>query len=242
MPAAVLLGLAAWAAAAAAGVSLFRGRATIRSRVAGADAVDMSGVAPFGSIASRRARRSERRLERRPSDQLIDAAIEVAGAVRAGGSIVQGLDRAAEQVGAPLGARLGSIVESTGSGTHLQVALQRWSGETHDPDVHLVSAVLQMHRRTGGDLPVVLDQLAETLRERLAARREISSMTAQARLSGVVVGLLPIGFFGFLALTSPGEMASVLASPIGLASVGGGLILEGCAFLWIRQILRSGER
>ncbi|MEX2420212.1 MAG: type II secretion system F family protein, partial [Actinomycetota bacterium] len=169
---------------------------------------------------------------------LIEATVEIAAAVRSGGSIVQGNQRAGAEVSGPLGAELRSLVVSNDSGVSLERGLRTWASDSGDRDVGLVVAVLSMHRHTGGDLPAVLDSIAETLRERFHAEREIASMTAQARLSGIVVGMLPVGFFAFLTLTSPGEMGSVMASPLGVALVGIGFGLEALAFLWIRRILR----
>ena len=76
-----------------------------------------------------------------------------------------------------------------------------------------------------------------TLRERRAAHREVRALTAQARLSGVILGLLPIGFFAFLMLTSRNEMLEAIATPLGGAALGIGLGLEVLAFLWIRHLL-----
>jgi tight adherence protein B len=101
----------------------------------------------------------------------------------------------------------------------------------------LIVGVLDLHRRSGGDLPTVLDSLAGTLRERRAAFRDVRALTAQARLSGVILGMLPIGFFGFLLLTSRREMLQAIGTPFGGAALGIGLGLELLAFLWIRYLL-----
>ena len=67
----------------------------------------------------------------------------------------------------------------------------------------------------GGELPAVLDQVAATLRERSAAAREVRALTAQARLSGAILGLLPIGFFLFLWVTSRDDIEAAFHSPAG---------------------------
>jgi tight adherence protein B len=76
-----------------------------------------------------------------------------------------------------------------------------------------------------------------TLRERIAAAREVRALTAQARLSGAILGLLPIGFFAFLWMTSRGDIEGAFDSPIGVGAIVIGLVLEGVAFLWIRALL-----
>ncbi len=78
-------------------------------------------------------------------------------------------------------------------------------------------------------------RLPMTLRERRSAAREVRALTAQARLSGAILGLLPIGFFAFLWMTSRGNIEGAFDSPIGIGAVVVGLTLEGVAFLWIRS-------
>ena len=67
--------------------------------------------------------------------------------------------------------------------------------------------------------------------------REVRSLTAQARLSGTILGLLPIGFFLFLSVVSHHDMAAAYSSSIGVAAIAAGLVLDGLAFLWIRKLV-----
>ncbi len=135
-------------------------------------------------------------------------------------------------------ARSGQSSTGHGSGSPLEEALDGWVAAITVPDVRLVAGVLRLHRRAGGALAPVLEGLARTLRERRAAVREVRSLTAQARLSGAILGLLPIGFFGFLWLTSSRDMAIAVGSPLGRTAIAGGLVLQAAAFVWIRRLLR----
>ena len=71
----------------------------------------------------------------------------------------------------------------------------------------------------------------------MAIAREVRSLTAQARLSAWILGLLPIGFFAFLWLTARDEIEGALGTPVGIVCIVVGLVLEACAFLWIRSLL-----
>ena len=82
------------------------------------------------------------------------------------------------------------------------------------------------------------DRLAATLRERRSAAREVRSLTAQARLSGAILGLLPIAFFTFLALTSRRDLDAALATSTGRTAIIAGLAMQAAAFAWIRSLLR----
>ncbi|MEO8477276.1 MAG: type II secretion system F family protein [Actinomycetota bacterium] len=170
-------------------------------------------------------------------EQLADTVRAIASALRAGLSVPQSLAYAAGEAAPPLGASLTEVVDALDVGVPSDEALDRWADTVGTDDARLVAGVLHLHRRSGGDLPVVLDQVAETLRDRRAATREVRALTAQARLSGAILGVLPVGFFGFLWLTSRNEIEGALATPAGLGAVLLGLTLEGLAFLWIRKLL-----
>jgi tight adherence protein B len=158
--------------------------------------------------------------------------------MRAGFSVPQAIAFAANEGQQPLGTALARIVDSVGLGGRLDHALEDWATDVGTDDARLVVGVLELHRRSGGDLPQVLDQVAVTLRERSSAAREVRSLTAQARLSGLILGLLPIGFFAFLWMTSRADIEGAFNSPIGVGAVATGLVLESAAFLWIRSLLR----
>lgn len=195
------------------------------------------GPGLIGSLREWRRRRSSKRADV-VGGQLADAISAIAAGSRSGMSVPQAIALAAEQVPEPVGGSLREVADATSLGASLDDALDRWVTTIPVPDVRLAAAVLRLHRRTGGALPAVLDGLARTLRERRAAVREVRSLTAQARLSGAILGLLPIGFFGFLWLTSRRDMLTALGSSLGRTAIVIGLVLEAAAFLWIRRLLR----
>lgn len=170
-------------------------------------------------------------------EQLADAVRSIGAGMRAGLSVPQAIGHAAREGERPLSDAFRRVVDTVDLGGELDAALQDWAAEVGSEDARLVVGVLGLHRRTGGDLPRVLDQVASTLRERTSAAREVRALTAQARLSGAILGLLPIGFFGFLWLTSRGEIEGAFGSPVGVGAVVTGLVLEALAFLWIRKLL-----
>ncbi|MGE5460832.1 MAG: type II secretion system F family protein, partial [Solirubrobacterales bacterium] len=169
--------------------------------------------------------------------QLADAIAAIAAGSRAGMSLQQAVALAAEQVADPLGGSLRAVVDRSRLGVPLEDALDGWVSAVPMTDVRLAAAVLRLHHRTGGALAPVLEGLASTLRDRRAAVREVRSLTAQARLSGAILGLLPIGFFAFLWLSSRRDMQIAVASSLGRTAIAVGLVLEAAAFLWIRRLL-----
>jgi tight adherence protein B len=207
--------------------------------VLGVPGVPLGVAACVAASIMRRRRRSKRRAELLEA-QLADAVGAIAAALRAGLSLSQALAYAARETEAPLGETLQRVAGREALGEPLEAALDRWVDEVGSDDARLVKGVLALHRRTGGDLPRVLDRVADTLRDRRETAREVRALTAQARLSGAILGLLPIGFFGFLVLTSRRDIAAAFETPVGAAAVGLGLGMQGAAFVWIRRLLRVG--
>jgi tight adherence protein B len=187
-----------------------------------------------------RARRRRSLEERRREEQLADVVAAIAAGLRAGLSLTQSLEHARDETPPPLHDDLARTIARIDTGVPIGEALAGWADNVASEDAHLVVGVLELHRRSGGDLPSVLDNLVATLRDRRATHREVRALTAQARLSAVILGMLPIGFFGFLLLTSRHEILEAIATPLGEAAVAIGLGLEGLASLWIRRLLEVG--
>lgn len=196
------------------------------------------GGAVAGATAWRvRERRRAHALESERDEQLVDVVTSITAAIRAGQSVPQALSFAAAETRRPLRASLERLDTAIDLGVPLDDAIGSWTREVDTGDARLLAGVLTLHRRSGGDLPAVLDEVAGTLRERRAAVREVHALTAQARLSGTILGVLPFGFFAFLWLTSRSEIEGAFRSPAGVIAIGLGLVLEGLAFVWIRHLL-----
>jgi tight adherence protein B len=193
-------------------------------------------IGPAARFAVRR-RRRKRRAEQLEAD-LADAVTAIAAATRAGLSLPQSIAYAAEEIEEPLAGTLARAANRSALGERLDDALYRWADEVGGDDARLLVGVLSLHRRTGGDLPNVLDRVAATLRDRQAAAQEVRALTAQARLSGGILGALPVAFFLFLLVTSRDDVRAAFHTSAGLAAALLGLVMEGVAFLWIRRLLR----
>ena len=173
----------------------------------------------------------------RRNDQLGDATASIAAALRAGLSLGGALAYAARETPPPLGELLRDLARQVELGLPVDRAVQEWAEALDTDDARLLASVFLLHRRTGGDLPRVLDQVVRTLRDRQQAKEEVRSLTAQARLSGAILGLLPVAFFAFLWISSRSDIEGAMRTPIGITAVLTGLAMEGVAFLWIRRLL-----
>jgi tight adherence protein B len=183
-------------------------------------------------------RRRRRRRERAVQEHLTEAVSLIASAMRSGRSLYQAIELAAGDLDPLLGTAFRRLADRTELGDPMDEAIDGWAVEVGGPDARLVAGVLKLHRRTGGSLSVTLDDLAATLRDRRVAARELESLTAQARLSATILGLLPIGFFLFLSVVARRDLQAAYETPAGVAAIGLGLGLQAVAFVWIRRLLR----
>ena len=162
----------------------------------------------------------------------------IAAGLRSGRSLAGSIELAADELSPPLGGSFRRVVDRVALGERLEDALRVWSSEVGGPDARVTGGVLGLHRRTGGALSAALDGLASTLRARRSAARELRSLTAQARLSAAILGLLPIGFFLFLSVVARRDVETAFGTPVGTGAVLLGFTLQACAYLWIRRLLR----
>jgi tight adherence protein B len=146
--------------------------------------------------------------------------------------------RQAAEVGPPLGPLLGEAVDRVALGIPVDEALTTLAEAVGGADARLVVGVLALHRRVGGAMATSLEDLVRTLRARRDGARELRSLTAQARLSAAILGLLPIGFFLFLSVVARRDVEAAYRTTVGASAIAIGLALQAAAFLWIRRLLR----
>jgi tight adherence protein B len=128
---------------------------------------------------------------------------EIASAMRAGHSLVGGMRTIAASAVEPMRTELERVLADEQLGVPLDAALAPMAERMASDDVQQLALVAALHERTGGNMAAVLDQVAAGVRERMDLRRELRSLTAQARLSRWVVTLLPLGLLLVIALVNP---------------------------------------
>ena len=190
-------------------------------------------VAP--AIALRAASgRGDRLLE----DSLPDALEAMARSLRSGASLHQAVGEAAAATQGTLGADLGSVAHEASHGRALTAALDQWAVHRPLPGVRLATSALGLGAETGGAQARALDGVAATLRSRRAVGREVRALSSQARMSGVVITLAPLGFSALAAATDERTASFLLATPLGLFCLASGLALDGAAALWMQRLSR----
>lgn len=174
----------------------------------------------------------------RLEQQLPDALALQAGTLRAGHSLVRSLRVLNEELKPPLQEEASHTLAEIDLGNTLEEALGRLTERCASRDIELWVTAMLVHRHTGGNLAAVIDSLAQRVAQRLQLRGEIRALTAQGRLSGLVVAIAPLAFLILLSVGSREQMQVLYATPLGWGILAAGLVLNGLGLTWIRWIVR----
>ena len=177
------------------------------------------------------------RRRRRLLAALPGAVEEIAAGLRGGGIVRDGVARLAAGDG-PLAPELRRVCARADLGLGFGDALAAWPRESGVPDVGAVAGALAVAVTVGGRSAAALDGLAASLRDRLGAIAEARSLSAQARLSAVVVGSAPLAYLLFSALVDPNTVAVLVGTGVGRVCLVVGLGAEALAGLWMRRIVQ----
>jgi tight adherence protein B len=179
-----------------------------------------------------------RKRRRQLIQQLPDALRLWAGLLRSGLGMSAALLQLASRQPGPLGEELRLVLGETRLGVPLDRAVSSLCERTGAADLRLLSTLLHTHRELGGNLAEALERLSVTLRSRLAMEARIQSLTAQGRMQGTVVGLLPLFLALVLSFMEPAAMHALVSTRAGAACIALILALEVTGYLLIRRIVR----
>jgi tight adherence protein B len=176
--------------------------------------------------------------------QLPDTITLIANALRAGSSFLQAIEMVVRESRPPISTEFSRVIREVNLGLPFEQALENMVRRVKSDDLELMATAISIQHTVGGNLAEILDSIAFTIRERIRIKGEIRSLTAQQRLSGYVVGFLPIGLAGFIFITSPTFFEPMFVNPPGVLGLPAGLIIlviGGVAmfigFMFIRKIV-----
>src|SRR6187402_836893 len=157
--------------------------------------------------------------------QLPDTITVIANALRAGSSFLQAVELVVRESRPPISTEFGRVIREVNLGLSFEVALENMVRRVRSDDLELMATAISIQHTVGGNLAEILDSIAYTIRERVRIQGEIRTLTAQQRLSGYVVGFLPIGLAGFLFIAAPNFMSAMFLNPPGILGLPAGVII-----------------
>lgn len=177
-----------------------------------------------------------RRLDKFNS-QLGDSLMIMSNSLRAGFSFIQAMDMIRRELPDPIAKEFGRTFQEMSLGTPTEEALENMSKRVGSIDLDLIITAVMIQRQVGGNLAEILDNIATTIRERIRINGEIKTITAQGKISGIVIGLLPFALAGIMSIMSPEYLKPLITEPIGQFILASALALEIIGILLIRKII-----
>ena len=170
--------------------------------------------------------------------QLPDTLNLLAGSLRAGYSFLQGLEAVVQETSDPMGRELRRVLAEARLGRPLEDALGDVAVRMESRDFDWSVLAIRIQREVGGNLAELLQTVAETMVQRSRLRGEVRALTAEGRISGVIMGLLPVGLGLFMFTASPGYINDLFSSVTGWAMVIGSAVMAAVGFAWINKIIK----
>ena len=176
---------------------------------------------------------------RKLEQQLPDFLSAVSSGLSSGSSLLQSLEMSNEKTPPPLKHLIGGILSRVRAGMPLEKAMEKTAAGLERGSVILALYSMASSYRSGGNMVQSLSQLANLCRERENLRKKIVASTAQSRMQGTVLILVPIFFLIFLFLTSPENFSEVLDSSLGKKLLFSAGVLQLLGTLMIKKMLRQ---
>ena len=194
----------------------------------------VAGATPWAILEIRRSRRQDAFLRNLP-----DTLQLMAGSLRAGYGVLQALDGVAKEATGPAADEFQRVITEARLGMPVEEALEAMAERIDSDDFRWVVLAINIQREVGGNLAELLDSVAETLREREMLRRQIKVLSAEGRLSAVILVALPFVLVLYLILVRPEYIATLVTSGLfGWTMVVGAGVLMVIGIIWIRKMIQ----
>lgn len=168
--------------------------------------------------------------------QLADALTVIASSLKGGYSFVQGLDMAGKQMEEPIKGEIERVMRLIQLGLDTPKALSQMSERVNSYDYDMTVSATNIQLTVGGNLSQLLEGISNTIRDRIRLRRDVAALTAQGRISGGILFVLPLGIALFL-MGLNWEYLSQLFTEKGLYLVYAAITMQALGFLWIKKLL-----
>lgn len=170
-------------------------------------------------------------------NQLGDAISMLSNSLKAGYSYLQSINAVAKDMPDPIGKEFKILLKEMSLGVNSEKALDNLSNRISSEDLSLMITAIKIQQETGGNLAEILSNISQTIRERIEIQGEIKTLTAQGRISGLVLGSLPVALIGILMIISREYISVLFTSPIGRGLLIYATISELIGAFFIRKII-----
>jgi len=191
------------------------------------------GSSPFAYVFQKRTRRFDQIRALLP-----DALDLMVAAIRAGHSLMSAKGQAAKESPDPLRRELRQCFEEQNYGLDLHTAMANLAYRVATPDIRMIATAVLIQRDTGGNLTEILEKVGLLIRQEFRLQRQVRVHTAQGRMTGWILALLPVGLGVMMYLANPAFVRLLWTHPLGVKMMYGAAAMECLGAAIIRKIIR----
>jgi tight adherence protein B len=169
--------------------------------------------------------------------QLPDTLVLLATSLRAGYSLLQAVEAVASEAPQPTSREFGRAMAESRLGIGVVEAMQGIAQRMQSEDFSWAVMAIEIQREVGGNLAEVLQTVADTMRQRNRLRGEIKALTAEGRISAIILGALPFVLFAFLFASNRDYLSPLLTRTAGIIAMVVGLVLMAAGWWWLKKIV-----
>ena len=158
--------------------------------------------------------------------------------LRAGYSMMQGVEAVSQEVAEPMGKELRRVVTEARLGRPLEESLDSVAERMDSPDFAWAVMAIRIQREVGGNLSELLMTVSETMTQRERLRRDVASLTAEGRISAYVLIALPLGLAGFLWSVNPDYIGKLFDVTMGQIMLGAAILMMVVGYAWMMKIIK----
>jgi len=169
--------------------------------------------------------------------QLPDMLTLLAGTLKAGYSIGQGFESVSTEVEDPMGRELRRVMSETRLGRSLEESLESVAERMDSDDFSWAVMAIRIQREVGGNLAELLMTVADTMNQRERLRREVSTLTAEGKMSAIIIGALPPVLAMVMFVLNPTYIKELFTPGLGYALLGGAMVMMVIGFAWMKKTI-----
>ena len=170
-------------------------------------------------------------------NQLSDALVIMCNCLKSGLTLGQAFENIGNEMSEPISKEFSRLCTEIKYGSSLDKALNSLAERIESDDLMLTVTAINIQRQVGGNLSEILQNISETIKSRIKLKNDIKVMTASGRISGLIIGLLPIFIGLMIYVMNPDYMLSFIENSIGKIMLCVGAVMEIIGFLFIKKII-----
>jgi len=179
----------------------------------------------------------KKRLQKFDS-QLVDALAIISNSMRSGFSFLQAMDMVRREMPDPISTEFKRTLREINLGMSTEEALENFTKRVESKDLDIIVTAILVQRKVGGNLAEVLDNIADTIRDRIKIKGELRALTAQGRISGIIIGLLPAALCLILMVINPGYIMLLFSDARGVLLLCLAIAMEATGVFLINKIVK----